>query len=89
MVQDTAAWKAWIARWVAHKLFPNNGDVDEDQDISDNARDHSGTIAVQINFLTDQVAQTHSLTWENVTPSDVESLQTVKALMDLIVQHLS
>ncbi|MBV9570210.1 MAG: hypothetical protein JO056_03110 [Alphaproteobacteria bacterium] len=78
-----------IAHWVAHKLFPENGGVDEDRNISGNAQAYARTLAVEINFLAAQAADTHNLTWKNVTPKDIEPLETVRELIALIVDHLS
>lgn len=90
MSDDKDAWKKSIGPWVAYKLFPGeNGGIDRDRDISANCRAHDGTIAVEVNFLAQQVARTHGLNWDNVTPQDVRQLDTVGDLVDLVSSHLS
>ena len=74
MAVDKEAWKQFIGPWVAYKLFPGeNGAIDKDRNISGNCKAHYGTIAVEVNFLAQQVAETHELTWENVTPNDIRT----------------
>jgi len=90
MAIDKEAWKQFIGPWVAYKLFPgDNGSIDKYRDISSNCKAHDGTIAVEVNFLADQVAETHELTWENVTPDDIRGLNTVGDLVNLVIGHLS
>lgn len=86
---DPTGVKSYIAFSVAHGIYPHGAEIDPSQDISDDVALNSPTIAAEINFDALHLATMHQLTWDQVSPSDVQKLATVADLVALVKKNLS
>jgi hypothetical protein len=85
---DPTGVKNYIAFSVAHAVYPQGPCVNPDQDISDDVKLNSDTIAAEVNVDAQHSATIHQLSWTSVTAAKISTLNTVGDLVNLIKANL-
>jgi len=86
---DPTGVKNYIAFSVAHGVYPKGAGINPDQDISDDVKLNSDTIATEVNVDAQHSATIHKLKWNQVTAVQIAALMKVSDLVSLIKKNLT